>query len=252
MTGCRRVTIVSVALFAGACATGRFGPPTTTPTPKGTHTLKNLSVNERDATLQRARVWQPVDTPSLDLAAGPPLPSALRIGGELTCTFVFPDKPLSGSTPKFRCEVRPDDVVKVKYGKNNGEVYAEIAASRLFWVLGFKADRMYPTRVTCHGCPGDPFAASKADWHLGKPEEVGQRVFDPAAIERPAPGSAIDVPVAMAGREGSGCHVREGDGAQYQHDGPGRLVGRGHLAGRRALRGGSPQVSDRQSRESSD
>ena len=52
--------------------------------------------------------------------------------------------------------------------------------------------RMYPARVTCQGCPGDPYAASKADWHLGKPEEVGQRVFDPAAIERPAPGSAID------------------------------------------------------------
>jgi hypothetical protein len=194
MTGCRRVTIVSVALFAGACATGRFGPPTTTPVPEGKHTLKNLSVNERDATLQRARVWQPIDTRSLDLAAGPPLPSALRIGGELTCKFVFPEKPLNGSTPKFRCEVRPDDVVKVKYGKNNGEVYAEIAASRLFWALGFKADRMYPARVTCQGCPGDPYAASKADWHLGKPEEVGQRVFDPTAIERPAPGSAIDVP----------------------------------------------------------
>ena len=45
------------------------------------HTLKNLSVSERDATLQRARVWQPIDTRSLNLAAGPPLPSAQRIGG---------------------------------------------------------------------------------------------------------------------------------------------------------------------------
>ena len=37
--------------------------------------------------------------------------------------------------------MRPGDVVKVKYGEKNGEVYAEIAASRLFWALGFKVDR---------------------------------------------------------------------------------------------------------------
>jgi hypothetical protein len=156
------------------------------------HTLKNMSVNERAATLQRARVWQPIDTRSLNLAAGPPLSSAERIGKELSCRFVFPEKPLSGNTPKFRCAVRPDDVVKVKYGKKNGEVYAEIAASRLFWALGFKADRMYPTRVSCQGCPADPFAASKTDWHSGKPFDVGQYVFDPAAAERPLPGAAIE------------------------------------------------------------
>ena len=40
-------------------------------------------------------------------------------------------------TPKFECEVTPGDVVKVKYGENNGEVFAEVAASRLFWALGF-------------------------------------------------------------------------------------------------------------------
>ena len=194
MTGYRWVAIVGFALFAGACATGRFGPTPSTRVPEGKRTLKNLSVNEREAILQRARVWQPIDTRSLNLAAGPPLPSAQRIGEELTCRFAFPEKPLTGNTPKFRCEVRPDDVVKVKYGEKNGEVYAEIAASRLFWALGFKADRMYPARVTCQGCPADPFAASKTDWHLGKPRDVGRHVFDPAAVERPLPGSAIEAP----------------------------------------------------------
>ena len=192
MTGHRWVAIVSLALIAGACATGRFGPKPSTKVPQVTRTLKNLSVNEREATLQRARVWQPIDTRSLNLAAGPPLPAAERIGQELTCRFVFPEKPLSGNTPKFRCAVRPDDIVKVKYGKKNTEVYAEIAASRLFWALGFKADRMYPTRISCQGCPADPFAASKADWQMGKPSDVGQYVFDPAAVERPFPGSAIE------------------------------------------------------------
>jgi hypothetical protein len=192
MTGYRGVAIVGFALVAGACATGRFGPPPSTRVPEGTRTLKNLSVNERDATLQRANVWQSIDTRSLNLAAGPPLPSAQRIGEELTCRFVFPEKPLKGNTPKFRCAVRPDDVVKVKYGKKNDEVSAEIAASRLFWALGFKADRMYPTRLSCQGCPADPFAASKADWHSGKPGDVGRYVFDPAAVERPFPGLAIE------------------------------------------------------------
>jgi hypothetical protein len=186
------MAIVSCALIAGSCATGRFGPAPSTRVPDGARTLKNLSVSERAATLQRARVWQSIDTRALDLAAGPALPSAQRIGEALACAFVFPDKPLSGNTPKFRCAVHPDDVVKVKYGKKNDEVYAEIAASRLFWALGFKADRMYPTRISCQGCPPDPFAASKADWHAGKPGAVGQSVFDPAAVERPFPGTAIE------------------------------------------------------------
>jgi hypothetical protein len=194
MIGYRWVAIVSFAVAAGACATGRFGPPSSTRSPEGKHTLKNLSVNEREITLRRARVWQPIDTRSLDLAAGPPLSSAQRIGEQLSCRFVFPEKPLTGSTPKFLCEVRPGDVVKVKYGDKNGEVYSEIAASRLFWALGFKADRMYPARISCQGCPTDPFAASKADWHRGKPRDVGRYVWDPAAVERPLPGSAIEVP----------------------------------------------------------
>jgi len=192
MTGYKWMALVGVAAMTAACAHGRFGPKPSTKVPEGPHTLKNISVNERAAILQRAKVWQPIDTRSLNLSAGPPLPAAERIGETTTCRFAFPDKPMTGNTPKFRCEVRPDDVVKVKYGKKNTEVYAEIAASRLFWALGFKADRMYPTRVSCQGCPADPFAASKADWHSGKPGDVGPYVFDPAAAERPLPGSAIE------------------------------------------------------------
>lgn len=193
-TGSTRAAIVSVALITGACATGRFGPAPSTRIPEGKRTLKNLSVNDRETILQRARVWQAIDTRALDLAVGPWLPSAQRIRAELACSFAFPEKPLTGNTPKFRCEIRPDDVVKVKYGEKNGEVYAEIAATRLFWALGFKVDGMYPSRVTCKGCPSDPFDASTIDWHLGKPASVAERVFDPAAVERPLPGSDIETP----------------------------------------------------------
>lgn len=189
-----RLVILLFALMASACATGRFGPPADTPAPAGTRTLDNLSLEERERTLQRARVWQPINTRALNLAAGPPLTAAERIPADLTCTFDFPKKPLTGNTPKFNCARRPGDVLKVKYGEENGEIYAEIAASRLFWALGFKVDRMYAAKVNCEGCPADPFAASKADWKDGPPKIVGRFVFEPAALERDLPGEAIEVP----------------------------------------------------------
>jgi hypothetical protein len=194
----KRLAIASAALLAAACATGRFGPPPTARVPDGPHTLKRLSVTERAATLQRARLWQYIDIRSLNLATGPPLPAAQRISADFPCRFVFPEKPLTGNTRKFLCAGKPGVAVKVKYGDSNGEVYAGVAASRLFWALGFKADRMYPARVICEACPTDPFLASKAEWHAGPPGDTGRRVFDPAAVERPLPGSPIEV----AGFEG--------------------------------------------------
>jgi len=192
----RQIFAVTVAfsVFLSACASGRFGPDPDTEAPKGPRTLKKLSVAERQTLLQRAQVWQAIDTSSLNLARGPLLPAAQRVGPALTCAFVFPAKALTGMTPKFLCEIKKDDVVKVKYDKKNGEVYAEVAASRLLWALGFKADTMEPTRVTCNGCPPDPFATSGENWQRGSPADGGTRVYDPAIIEREMPGDAIEVP----------------------------------------------------------
>src|SRR6185436_17953152 len=65
---------------------------------------------------------------------------------------------VSGSTPKFDCELPDGGKVKVKYGRANPEVFTEVAASRLLAALGFGADRMYVIdRVRCFGCPRDPF-----------------------------------------------------------------------------------------------
>lgn len=185
---------VAFSLFLSACASGRFGPDPDTEAPKGPRTLKKLSVAERQALLQRAQVWQAIDTSSLNLVNGPVLPAAQRVGPQATCTFVFPDKPLTGMTPKFQCALKKDDEVKVKYGEKNGEVYAEVAASRLLWALGFKADTMQPTRVTCNGCPPDPFNTSGADWNSGSPTAVATRVYDPAIIERDVAGDPIETP----------------------------------------------------------
>ena len=181
-------------LILSGCAHGRYGPRLGTKAPEGPHTLKELSVEERQRVLRRARVWQSIETSSLDLVKGPNLPAALRIDAHTTCTFVFPDKPLTGNTPKFLCAIKKEDDAKVKYDAKNGEVYAEVAASRLLWALGFKADAMLPTSVTCRDCPADPFAASAANWKQGRPGEVSTRDFSPAVIERALVGRAIEVP----------------------------------------------------------
>src|SRR6476661_3699500 len=101
--------------------------------------------------VRRAQVWRPGDVAAKDLAAGPKEPGAFPLGATVECTWVR--RELGGATPKFTCRLPDGDEVKVKYGRENGEVYAEVAASRLLWALGFGADRVYPVRVRCHGCP---------------------------------------------------------------------------------------------------
>ena len=196
LAGLIRLVIPAIAvigLLAAGCTGGKMGPPPDTKAPDGPHKLTKLSVAERQQVMERANVWQAIDTSSLDLIRGPILPASQRIPEQTVCTFVFPDKPLSGMTPKFMCDLGRDDVVKVKYGEKNGEVYAEVAGSRLLWALGFKADVMYPSRVTCRLCPADPFATSGADWQKGSPSAVETVVYDPAVIERES-GSKIEVP----------------------------------------------------------
>jgi hypothetical protein len=175
------------------CASGRLGPPPDTKAPDGPHKLNKLSVAERQQVMERANVWRPLDTASLDMIKGPVLPASQRIPSQVACTFFYPDKPLGGMTPKFQCDLGKNDVVKVKYGEKNGEVYAEVAASRLLWALGFQADVMYPAKVTCRNCPPDPFAASGMDWPKGSPTDVATKVYDPAVIERES-GSSVEVP----------------------------------------------------------
>jgi len=143
--------------------------------------------------MERANIWRALNTSSLDLIKGPVLPASQRIPAQVECLFVFPDTPLGGMTPKFTCDLGKEDEVKVKYGEKNGEVYAEVAASRLLWALGFQADVMYPTKVTCRFCPDDPFAASSANWNRGNPGDKDTEVYDPAVIERES-GNAVEVP----------------------------------------------------------
>jgi hypothetical protein len=184
-----------VVLIVGAgCASGRYGPSANTRSSPAPRAIDRLTVDERRTVLRRAHVWRPIDTRSLNILAGPRANDAFTHDQLVPCDYDYPDKPLTGMSPKFECAVSRDDIVKVKYGPDNGEVYAEVAATRLFWALGFAADRMYPVRVICRKCPADPFKESKAEWHLGKTTLVSDQTFNPATIERPLAGEEVEVP----------------------------------------------------------
>ena len=79
-------------------------------------------------------------------------------------------------------------MVKVRYRLSNGKVYAAVAATRLFWALGFVTDAEYPVRVTCLGCPEDPWS--------NKEPRLPQVVFERAVVERHS-----DVEIEVAGKE---------------------------------------------------
>ena len=85
---------------------------------------------------------------------------AFQPGQEVTCDYVY-DEDLPGTSRKFNCAITKDDVVKVRYGEENGKVEGEVIATRLLWALGFGADGVYPVKVQCRGCSADPWANRK-------------------------------------------------------------------------------------------
>ena len=131
----------------------------------------------RTRVLARAQVWQPTNVGAKNLRIGPRGPGSFAPGETVDCEYL--EKRLSGASPKFACRIGTHDEVKVKFGPENAEVYGEVLATRLLWALGFGADRMYPVRVVCRGCPSR-FGGS----------EVSRGVlrFDPAVIERKMSG----------------------------------------------------------------
>jgi hypothetical protein len=132
--------------------------------------------------IRHAQVWMPGDIASKDLRLGPQDEGAFEPEAVVKCDYI--EEKQTG-TPKFDCAIRPDDKVRVKYGEQNGEIYSEVASSRLLWALGFGADRMYPVKVVCNGCPRDPMEEhKKAD---------GVREFAAAVVERKFPGQTIEL-----------------------------------------------------------
>jgi hypothetical protein len=145
--------------------------------------LEHVSAETRLDYLKRAQVWRPTNVAAMDVMAGPQGKGAFAFDEQVTCEYV--DVPPGGTSPKFGCRLPNGDLVKVKYGRANGEVYAEVAASRLFWALGFGADVMYPVSVTCLKCPIEP-------WFYRPPQRVKESRYEMAIIERKFEGIPIE------------------------------------------------------------
>jgi hypothetical protein len=157
--------------------------------------LQHLKHENRLELIRRAQVWIPTDVAAMDLRMGPMDVKGFQPNETVTCDYR--DHTREGATQKFYCAIDEHDAVKVKYGRENGEVYGEVLATRLLWALGFGADRVYPVKVVCRGCSSDPWndaPAPRSDW-----------TFDPAIVEREFPGEKIET------KDGSGWKWTELD-----------------------------------------
>jgi hypothetical protein len=163
---------------------------------------------DRSALLARARLSVPVDAARIDIRRGPGDVSGFEPGEQVRCRYE--QLTLGGNSPKFACTIAPGDSVKVKYGSSNGEVVAEVAATRLVWALGFAVDRMYPVDVVCEGCPSTMAGTRLAD---------GSLLVTPATIERryPAP-SAAGVDDGWAWRELDLVSEEDGGASRAERD----------------------------------
>lgn len=134
---------------------------------------------DRLSAISRAQVWTPADVAAFDFKAGQ---GEFAPWATVSCDHVV--KSYGGKTPKFGCALAPGDDVKVKYGADNSEVYAGVAATRLLRALGFGVDTLYPVHVECRGCP------AKLG---GTPMGPGTSWFEVAAIERKLKGKDVTV-----------------------------------------------------------
>lgn len=181
-------------LLALCCSCIGPGAPGVPPSWGSPHSKEDPIKGERlrAEALRRARVWSEPAVPisRADLRANPPGPDGFRPSDQVACRFWLTDS--KGLSSKFQCILPDGDEIKVKYGRNNAEVFAEVAASRLLSALGFGADRMYVVaKVRCSGCP--PFPYPRFRWLDALFEDKSRiRDFDWVAIERPAQGRPIE------------------------------------------------------------
>ena len=153
---------IAVMLGAAGWAGCRQSPSSSEQNPAAQAAPKTANAlvkpDQRAAALRSARVWQnpAVAIGRADLKSNPPGPGAFDDQATIDCRLVV--KPMSGTTPKFDCALPDNDVIRVKYGRGNPELHAEIAGTRLLDALGFGADRMYVVqKIRCAGCTAFPF-----------------------------------------------------------------------------------------------
>ena len=168
--------------------------------PLVTPMLRGLVPDLKEARLNHLRhsgVWTEIDASTLDLKDGPQGPGSFTFNQEVTCKYHTPGRVMGGASPKFLCEVN-GEIIKVKYlpdrsdPSSNREIYAEIAATRLFWALGFAADRSYPVLLKCEGCPASPMDGPSPEEQKNGRYKHAITSLGIALIERRVDGKTIE------------------------------------------------------------
>ena len=188
------------------------------------------SAKDRLAAMKAAALFEPKAVSEANTLEGPKQKKnefQFHAGDKVICDFKTAGKDMGGKTPKFGCQITsvvsadgtvqtltPDmddsDPIKVKFGANDNEVYAEIVATRLMWAMGYYADSWFSVKVECHNCPENPVSGS------GNKET---RTYYPATIVRKFSGHKM----TEAGKPEQGWSWKEldADNGQpvYQRDG---------------------------------
>jgi hypothetical protein len=134
----------------------------------------------RSSVIARAQVWRDRDPSSVDFTVPPGGAKGFATDATINCEYL--KRKLHGNTPKFDCRTDGGEELKVKFGGDNGEVYAEVIATRLLLGLGFGADSMYSVRVICKGCPAS---------YNGTVHSPTESLFDPATVEHKFHGESF-------------------------------------------------------------
>ena len=185
-------TLFSAALIGlGVAAVGGFENGDGVPQPPA----KEWAA--RNVALTRARVFvnRQFNASSIDFAADP---NSSVVNPQLTSCKYKADA-VSGTTPKFDCELPDGEKIKVKYGWTQ-EIKSETAASRLLHAFGFGADRVSRVEtVRCYGCPIQPFHTRALlellhlDGYADKRIDYSSyRDFHKVSVERNLDGEAIE------------------------------------------------------------
>ena len=187
------------------------------------------SPKDRLDAMQAAALFQPKAVSEADIMKGPEQDKKqfqLHYNDKVTCDFATPGSKMGGKTPKFACKITrvesvdgqvqtltsgmDDEPVKVKFGADDNEVYAEVVSTRLMWALGYYADSWFPVRVECSNCPENVISGSGP---------TGMHTFDPATIVYKYPGNKM----YEQGKEEEGWSWKELDTANgrptYERDG---------------------------------
>ena len=185
-------TLFSVVLLGAGLAFSKFETGDGLPQPP------EKEWAARNQAFVRAKVMRdaPFDASKIDFASDP---NSGVIDPKVTVCRYKPDE-VTGTTPKFDCELKSGEKLKVKYGYTK-EIPSEIAATRLLHALGFGADRVSRVeKVRCYGCPFQPFH-TRSLWELaGLTDFIDKRLnydsyrdFEQVSVERNLEGEAIEV-----------------------------------------------------------